>query len=60
MQKEGNFGYREVSMFVIAMTIKSFFSSPAAASKLVGTALWYMILISGLTAAFCLCSNTCF
>jgi len=53
MQKEGNFGYREaISMFVIAMTIKSFFSSPAAASKLVGTALWYMILISGLTAAF--------
>ena len=53
MQNEGNFGYREaISMFVIAMTIKSFFSSPAAASKLVGTALWYMILISGLTAAF--------
>lgn len=51
--KEGNFGYREaISMFVIAMTIKSFFSSPAAASKLVGTALWYMVLISGLTAAF--------
>ncbi|NMA65537.1 MAG: GerAB/ArcD/ProY family transporter [Clostridiaceae bacterium] len=53
MQKEGNFGYREaISMMVITIVIKSFFSSPTAETKLVGTASWYMTLISALTASF--------
>ncbi len=53
MNKEGNFGFHEaISMIVITVVIKAFFSSPAAAAKEVGTASWYMTLISALTAAF--------
>lgn len=53
MQKEGKFGYQEaISMLVIAISIKAFFSSPSAAIKVVGTSVWYMTLISSLTAAF--------
>lgn len=52
MIREGNFGYHEaISMIIITITIKAFFSSPSAAIKVVGTASWYMTLISATTAA---------
>ncbi|HHW23525.1 MAG TPA: endospore germination permease [Clostridiaceae bacterium] len=52
MLKEGKFGYKEaISLIVITITSKVFFTSPSAVTKLVGTAGWYMTLISAIVAA---------
>lgn len=52
MLKEGRFGYKEaISLIVITITSKAFFTSPSAVIKLVGTAGWYMTLISATVAA---------
>ncbi len=53
MIKEGNFGYHEaISLMVITITSKVFFTSPAMLMEIVGTSGWYMTLISASTAAF--------
>lgn len=53
MLKEGKFGYHEaISMIVITVFIRVFFTSPGRIAEHVGTAGWYMTIISGLTAAF--------
>jgi spore germination protein KB len=52
MLKEGKFGYKEaISLIVINITSKVFFTSPSIVTKLVGTAGWYMTLISAAVAA---------
>ncbi len=53
MIREGNFGYHEaISLLVITIAAKFFFTSPAVLVGIVGTAGWYMTIISVLTAAF--------
>ncbi len=53
MIKEGKFGYHEaISLLVITITIRVFFTSPAMIAQLVGTTGWYMTIISALMAAF--------
>lgn len=52
MIKEGKFGSQEaVCLTIVAISAKVFFSSPATVAALVGTAGWYMTIISALTAA---------
>lgn len=52
MLKEGKFGYKEAtSLIVITISSKAFFTSPSSVTKLVGTAGWYMTLISAAVAA---------
>lgn len=52
MLKEGKFGYHEaISIIVITISIRVFFTSPGRVVELVGTAGWYMTIISALTAA---------
>jgi len=49
--KEGKIGPSEaIHLTTIAITTKVFFTSPAALMKIVGTAGWYMTLISAATA----------
>lgn len=51
MQRE-SFGFQEaVSLAVISISVKVFYTSPSIVSRFVGTASWYMTLISALTAA---------
>ncbi len=51
MIREGSFGYHEaISLLVITIAIKFFFTSPAMLVEIVGTAGWYMTIISMLTA----------
>ena len=51
MNKEGKFGYHEaISLMVITIVMKVFFTSPAILVSIVGTAGWYMNIISMLTA----------
>lgn len=51
MSKEGKFGYHEaISMIVITISMKVFFTSPAVLVSIVGTSGWYMNIISMLTA----------
>ena len=53
MLKEGKFGYHEaISLIVITIVLRVFFTSPAIIVQLVGTTGWYMTIISALTAAF--------
>ncbi|NLB79807.1 MAG: endospore germination permease [Clostridiaceae bacterium] len=53
MLKEGNFGYHEaISLLVITILAKTFFTSPAILVEIVGTAGWYMTLVSVLIAIF--------
>ena len=53
MIREGNFGYHEaISLLAITILAKTFFTSPAILVGIVGTAGWYMTLISALTAMF--------
>jgi len=52
MLKEGRFGYKEaISLIVISITSKVFFTSASLVSRLVGTAGWYMTLVSAAVAA---------
>ncbi|MGE5631741.1 MAG: GerAB/ArcD/ProY family transporter [Caulobacteraceae bacterium] len=52
MTKEGKFGFQEALwLLVITTSTKMFFSSPTMAVKLVGTAEWYMTLVSAAVAA---------
>jgi len=52
MLREGRFGYKEaISLIVITITSKVFFTSASYVSLLVGTAGWYMTLISAAVAA---------
>lgn len=52
MTKEGKFGFQEALwLLVITTSTKLFFSSPTMAVKLVGTAEWYMTLVSAAVAA---------
>lgn len=47
MIKEGKFGYHEaISLLVITITTKTFFTSPSILVEVVGTAGWYMTFIS--------------
>lgn len=51
MIKDGKFGLQEtIWLLVITSTAKVFFTSPAMVARIVGTAGWYMTLISALTA----------
>ena len=51
MLKEGKFGFAEaVSLITVTCTVKIFFTSPAVLVKHVGSAAWYVTLISALTA----------
>lgn len=53
MIREGNFGYHEaISLLVITIITKVFFTSPAILVDIVGTAGWYMTIISVLAAIF--------
>ncbi|NLE24449.1 MAG: endospore germination permease [Clostridiaceae bacterium] len=53
MIKEGNFGYHEaITLLVITIITKTFFTSPAVLVGIVGTAGWYMTLVSATTAIF--------
>ncbi len=53
MIKEGNFGYHEaISLMVITIATKNFFTGPAVLVGVVGTSGWYMTIISALVAAF--------
>lgn len=53
MLKEGKFGYHEaISVTVIMICVRVFFTSPSKVVEIVGTAGWYMTLISALTASF--------
>ena len=53
MIRDGNFGYHEaISLLAITILAKTFFTSPAILVGIVGTAGWYMTLISALTAMF--------
>ena len=53
MIREGNFGYHEaISLLVITIITKVFFTSPAVLVEIVGTAGWYMTIVSVLTAIF--------
>ncbi|NLU52959.1 MAG: endospore germination permease [Clostridiaceae bacterium] len=53
MIKDGKFGYHEaISIFVITIFIKVFFTSPTMVAKIVGTSGWLMTLISALSTAF--------
>lgn len=53
MIKESKFGYHEaISLLVITIVTRVFFTSPATLVEVVGTAGWYMTLISAATAAF--------
>lgn len=52
MTKEGKFGLQEaIWIILIASNSKVFFTSPAMVIRTVGTAGWYMTLISAATAA---------
>lgn len=52
MLKEGKFGYHEaISMIIMVIVIRVFFTSPGKVVELVGTAGWYMTLISVSTAS---------
>lgn len=52
MIKETKFGYHEaISLIVITIFIRAFFTSPGRVVEQVGTAGWYMTLISAATAA---------
>jgi hypothetical protein len=51
MLKEGKFGAAEaVCLVTITCTVKIFFTSPAVLVRHVGTAAWYVTLISAITA----------
>ncbi len=51
MIREGKFGFQEaLSILFISMTTKVLFTSPAVIIRMVGTAGWYLTLISALTA----------
>ncbi|QAA31031.1 GerAB/ArcD/ProY family transporter [Clostridium manihotivorum] len=51
MIKEGKMGLKEaVCLTVIIIAVKIYFVSPSGAIRAVGTAAWYMTLISNLTA----------
>lgn len=51
MIEEGKFGVQEaVSLLTITIVSKAFYTSPAMVMKVVGTAGWYMTMISALTA----------
>ena len=51
MNREGKFGYHEaISLMVITIVMKAFFSSPSILASIVGTAGWYMNIISMLVA----------
>jgi spore germination protein (amino acid permease) len=51
MLKEGKFGVTEaICLVTITCTVKIFFTSPAVLVKHVGTAAWYVTLISATTA----------
>lgn len=50
--KEGKFGPQEaISLITITIVIRVFFTSPSSLARAVGTAAWYMTLISAATAA---------
>jgi spore germination protein KB len=52
MIKEGKFGVQEsISLISIIIVSKVFYSSPSIIARYVGTSMWYMTLISGITAA---------
>lgn len=54
MIKEGKFGPSEATwLIIVAICAKLFYTSPSMVSSLVGTASWYMTLISALVAAIC-------
>ncbi len=51
MNKEGKFGYHEaISLMVITIVMKVFFTGPAIIMSTVGTAGWYMNILSMLVA----------
>lgn len=51
MSEEGNFGYYEaISLMVITIVMKAFFTSPSALVGIVGTSGWYMTIIAMLVA----------
>lgn len=50
--KEGKFGPQEaISLITITIVTMVFFTSPSSLARVVGTATWYMTLISAATAA---------
>jgi len=52
MIKEGKFGTHEaVCLITITITAKMFFTSPGILADILGTATWYMTLLSAATAA---------
>jgi len=52
MIKEGKFGAQEaVCLVTITITAKMFFTSPGILAEILGTATWYMTLLSAATAA---------
>ncbi len=52
MLKEGKFGTHEaVCLITITITSKMFFTSPGILANILGTAIWYMTLLSAATAA---------
>ncbi|HOJ10035.1 MAG TPA: GerAB/ArcD/ProY family transporter [Clostridiales bacterium] len=52
MVKEGKFGPQEaISLITITIVIRVFFTSPSITTRFVGSAGWYMTLISAATAA---------
>lgn len=52
MIKEGKFGPQEaISLITITIVTMVFFTSPSSLARVVGTATWYMTLISAATAA---------
>lgn len=51
MIKEGKIGVQEaISLIAITISVKVYFTSPAFVAKAIGTASWYMTLISAVTA----------
>jgi spore germination protein KB len=51
MVKEGRFGVQEaVSLMVITISIKAYFTSPSSLAQILGTSSWLMTLISAATA----------
>ncbi len=53
MNKERKFGYHEaISSIVITISIRAFFTSAGRVVEMVGTAGWYMTLISAAVASF--------
>ena len=51
MIREGKFGVQEaVSLVAVTISVKVFYTSPSMVARFVGTASWYMTLISALVA----------